>query len=480
MTNNSTPNVTFDINLRAVQITNLTLIDPAVTTEALRWSTGVRGPALAPAEMAGADLSVFAERAFDLGARALAQAGNGQDVIHIQSLVDSVEKRTAQTVKEAADATAGVVNQAATSMREAAATAKKELISEEQRARKAFHESVASAQAALTTEVRNLLGGEDPELVARLALVVERFKTELAERSERHSTDLYEKATKVLDPDDPASPLAKHRAISEKQHQVLTQQMEKQTSKLESGLRELRAAVLAQHEITDAKNKLANVTPLKGGSYEDSVNAILAEIAVGLGDSYEATGRIAGALSARNLKGDGVLTIQGGPARLVIEMCTSERKAWNDYLDEAERNRSAQASLGVVPTADLNAGHGLRVLGPRRLVMAFEAAQDDPDILRTAVLFLRLSALAAANAGKGGRLDTAREAIGKALDALGKIEAIRKASGTIRTNADTIDKSALALHSSLSRLLDEARIALDDNAVEAIDDAPANGPTQVA
>ena len=120
------------------------------------------------------------------------------------------------------------------------------------------------------------------------------------------------------------------------------------------------------------------------------------------------------------------------------------------------------------------------MLGPRRLVMAFEAAQDDPDILRTAVLFLRLSALAAANAGKGGRLDTAREAIGKALDALGKIEAIRKASGTIRTNADTIDKSALALHSSLSRLLDEARIALDDNAVEAIDDAPANGPTQVA
>lgn len=122
---------------------------------------------------------------------------------------------------------------------------------------------------------------------------------------------------------------------------MLTQQMEKQTSKLESGLRELRAAVLVQHEITDAKNKLANVTPLKGGSYEDSVNAILAEIAVGLGDSYEATGRIAGALSARNLKGDGVLTIQGGPARLVIEMCTSERKAWNDYLDEAERNRSA-------------------------------------------------------------------------------------------------------------------------------------------
>ncbi|MGH3976306.1 MAG: hypothetical protein ACRDS9_23735 [Pseudonocardiaceae bacterium] len=71
------------------------------------------------------------------------------------------------------------------------------------------------------------------------------------------------------------------------------------------------------------------------------------QIAAGLGDEYADTGAIPGTI-ARNKKGDGVLTINGGSARIVLEMTNSKRSSWNDYLDEAERNRAAVASLGLV------------------------------------------------------------------------------------------------------------------------------------
>ena len=49
----------------------------------------------------------------------------------------------------------------------------------------------------------------------------------------------------------------------------------------------------------------------------------------------------------------------------------SGRREWNGYLDEAERNRDAVASLGIVPDLAANVGQSLRVLGPRRLVLAY-------------------------------------------------------------------------------------------------------------
>jgi hypothetical protein len=75
---------------------------------------------------------------------------------------------------------------------------------------------------------------------------------------------------------------------------------------------------------------------------------------------------------ARSKKGDGVLTVNGGAARLVLEMSDSTRTVWNDYLDEAERNREASASLGLVPSPAQNGGHSIRCLGSRRIVMAFD------------------------------------------------------------------------------------------------------------
>ena len=123
--------------------------------------------------------------------------------------------------------------------------------------------------------------------------------------------------------------------------------------------------------VQDARASLAKVTPIKGGAYEDGINAVMQEVAAGLGDAYDDTGAAVGALP-RNKKGDGVLAVGGGDVRVVFEMTDSARTGWTDYLNEAERNRNAVAALGLVRTAEQNGGQTIRMMGARRIVMAFD------------------------------------------------------------------------------------------------------------
>lgn len=45
-------------------------------------------------------------------------------------------------------------------------------------------------------------------------------------------------------------------------------------------------------------------------------------------------------------KGDGLFTVNAGDAHVVLEMTDFVRPVGSDYLDKAERNREAAASLG--------------------------------------------------------------------------------------------------------------------------------------
>ena len=231
---------------------------------------------------------------------------------------------------------------------------------------------------------------------------------------------------------------------------------------------ELTTAVQVQRAAAEATRATASVTPLKGTSYEQGVNEVMARLAVGLGDEYAETGRTVGAI-ARSKKGDGVLTVNGGTGRVVVEMTDSERSDWNDYLDEAERNGQASASLGLVPNADQNEGERFRVLRPRRIVMVFEPGTDDVGLLRSVVQLLRMAALAATSRQDDTDVQRAGERIGEGLEVLPRVDSIRKRAGSIRTNADHIDRDADSLQSTLNRLLLQARTALSGASLSAVD-----------
>ena len=152
--------------------------------------------------------------------------------------------------------------------------------------------------------------------------------------------------------------MAKHTAELEARQQQLTEQIDENHTEIVQKVDELTTALKVQ----EARTKLAKVTPIKGDSYENQVHTVMLGIAAGLGDEYTDTGTIVGAVP-RSKKGDGLLTVDGGAARVVLEMTDSARAGWAEYLDEAERNRQAAAALGLVRTAEQNGGQSIRVLG---------------------------------------------------------------------------------------------------------------------
>ena len=91
---------------------------------------------------------------------------------------------------------------------------------------------------------------------------------------------------------------------------------------------------------------MAKVTPIKGGSYEDQIHSLMHGVAAGLGDEYAETGTTVGHLP-RCKKGDGVLTLTGGAARVVLEMTDSHRNG----LGRLPRRGRAQPLRGRLARA---------------------------------------------------------------------------------------------------------------------------------
>lgn len=476
----SQPKVTFDSTTPALVISDLSVTHPAVTTEALRWGSGSRGPVAAATDLDGGDLTAYANVCLTIGAQAITAAGGTQDTFNLEQLVQDVGVRTAASTQQASDATTKAVVAATKAMAEASTTAKKSLTEANETSRAAFAVAVKTAREDLSREVQRLLGGDDPELQARLAALLDRFGTALTERADKHTGELFEKATQALNPDDPASPLAKQQAALAGQHKDLVTQIEKQHGDLKQAVLDLTTAVRVQTEAGRVSARLIKRTPKKGESYESRVNAVMAELAAGLGDEYLETGHRGGAINGRNMKGDGVLVVGGGPARVVLEMSDSERTEWGDYLEEAERNRQAHASLGLVPTVEQNGGVGLRVVGPRRLVLVFDADADDLSLLRATVQLLRFAAQAAVARADDSNAHVARERIEEALATLAKIDTIRTTAGQIRKSADNVSSTADTVQTSLTRLLFQAQAALAAVTLDSVPQPPALATPDVA
>lgn len=253
------------------------------------------------------------------------------------------------------------------------------------------------------------------------------------------------------------------------QQKQLTEAMDKNHAAVVGKVEELAKAVAVQKAAADAASRTARLTPLKGGGFEAEVDAVLHHIAAGLGDEYTSTGSFGGALG-RSKKGDGVLTVNGGDARVVVEMHdSSDRRAWNDYLDEAERNREAAASIGIVRDASQNHGQVIRVLGARRVIIAFDPSTCEMDLLRTVVQLMRTAALAASARRDVEGLETAEENITASLGLLEGINKVKKAVESIRKGATTIDTESEALQTGITRHLGVALDALHGVALEAAD-----------
>ncbi|MGH3976307.1 MAG: hypothetical protein ACRDS9_23740 [Pseudonocardiaceae bacterium] len=92
--------------------------------------------------------------------------------------------------------------------------------------------------------------------------------------------------------------------------------------------------------------------------------------------------------------------------------------------------------------------------------MAFDPGTDDPELLRTVIQLLRLSALTASNRADRDGIHTAEEKIAEALGMLGKIDDIKKVAGTLRQHAGKIEQQSDDVRTALARLLGQTQAAL--------------------
>ena len=456
-----TPNpASFDAAAMAVVITGLTITDPSVVAEARRWSEGRRGAAVPAETMDGADLSAFVSHTIAVGSQAVALAGGAQDTFELERLIHEVTTRTAESSAQAAEATSSAVKAAAQSVTKATDDVRKVIAEAGTATRTAYEHTVATTTAALRGDVERIFGGDNPELLAKLTPVLESVGRKIGDQAFKQTDELLVKVSRQFDPADPTSPFAKQAKTLADQQQTLAASIDKQHLALVGKVDELAKAVEVQKAARDGAARTAQVTTLKGGTYEDAVNRVMDEIAAGLGDEYSDTSKLAGTIQ-RCFKGDGVLTVDGGVARVLVEMHDARQpRAWHDYLATAELNREAAASIGLVPTVEQNGGQTIRALGARRVVMAFDPALDDSSLLRTVVQLMRVSAIAASTRRDVDDLATAEEHLHEAEVLLERINTIRKASHSIRTGADKIDKECNAVQSGVGGHLSQALDAL--------------------
>ncbi|MGW5572364.1 Fis family transcriptional regulator [Nocardia thailandica] len=446
----------FHDNAQAVLIEHVLIHDADVAREARHWTSGSRGPAVDdPDQLEAADLEAFVAEAVKIGAHALAATGQAVESRALEQIVRELGEKAAQSSSAAAEVTEQSAAKAAKTMTKAADDAKKAITEAEVTGRREFVTAVSTAKEELYAELRRLFGGDNPELLDRMAPLLTKFGSELDAKVGSSVDELFKTAVKQFDLDDPSSPMAKHVADLERRHEQLAKHLHQQHTELTSKLDELTREL----QVRAAGQRVASVTPIKGDTYADPLHALLSELATGLGDEYTDTSRTTGKL-ANSRKGDGLLVVAGGAARVVVEMTDSQRKSWNEYLDEAERNYGAHASLGLVRSKDGNNGHAVRAFGPRRIVLAFDPDTDDPDLLRIVVQLLRTSAMAANSRSDTDQIITAEEKINEAIVMLGNMDTIKKSASSIYKHAHTIEKQCDTVRSGIDRLLTAALDAL--------------------
>jgi len=184
--------------------------------------------------MADVDLSPFLRQALTVGVHAISTAGGIQEKFNLEGLVAEVGDRTADATARAATATTEAIAQATTVLERASAEAKKVIADAGTSARQSFSENVDGARKSLTDEIDRLVGGDHPELLARLTPVLAKFGRELDDRAAKQTSELIEKVTRQFDLADPTSPMAKHNQELSRQQLSLRDALEKNHKELEA------------------------------------------------------------------------------------------------------------------------------------------------------------------------------------------------------------------------------------------------------
>ncbi len=447
--------------------------NPVVMAEALRWCSGRRGADLTAEDAEGANLQPFAEAALTLGAQMLsygADAGGVSSlagtVVHLADRAEEVGKALTEgacrATKEVTEAATAATRDAAKITTEALSLAAKQVTEQ-------LSGAVRQTAETMQGELGRLLVGTEAPVAKAVQELVAKQMGESAITMQRTFSETLGTVAATLDVGNPASPLAKLEVR-------LGERQDRQHGELKAQVKEVIEAVTAASTAAQTAAAVAAVhalSPSKGRPFEENVGTTLEAIATGMGGQYTATGDTTGSIRSCR-KGDGVIELPSldglGMVRVVVEMTTTgASRKWSTYLGEAERNREAHASIGIVPSTDLVPGGGLiGTVGGTRLVVAY-GDDGDPALLRAACVLLALRAQRELINERGGAdLAVADARLSEAQALLVTLTEIVKAAVGVKTGAGKVVLGLEGLQESMARCLAQARTALVSGTATAV------------
>lgn len=447
-------------------ISDLEIRNDAVVHEASRWTSGERREPVRPSDADGADVTPFVTTAVEVYAMLIAAAGEASSIAALRGSVSQLteQARAASTdlVGSAKRASTEAVEATVKATREAMDATAKTIGDAGTRVEAELGKIVQKSTDRLTRELDGLVGGDTSRAATAIRQIVAKAMTDAQVAWHQSLTSTLTEVSKSFDTSNPASPFAAlERRVQEqqaKQHADLTARLDK-----------VQEAVSAATQAADKSAAIAQAqahSPAKGSPYEDRIGAIIEGLTSALTATYTDTSNTVGKIRMCK-KGDGVVEAAAiepslPPARVVIECTTSESaRNWAAYLTEAEKNRECQASLGIVPTRNLVPGGDLLALvGPSRIVLAYQPDEDDPSLIRAALQLLLVEAQRRLAAGRGSDLTVADSKIAEARQQLLSMHQVIKTAVSVRDNAGKVVTGLESMHGTLTLLLEQAQGAM--------------------
>ncbi len=240
-------------------------------------------------------------------------------------------------------------------------------------------------------------------------------------------------------------------------------------TEVSAGFDKLNDRLTAIEAAAAARGAERSRSAAKGGDFEDTLEAILADLARGSGDLLDRTGGETGEL-LRSKKGDFVVTVNpdrtgGADVRVVVEAKDRPMsgRAMREELREAKENRAAAVALVVFSPAHAPAGIAPFDIRAGDVYCVIDPAAPDAATLEAALRLARLLAIAS------------RREIEAEID----VEAVRSALTAVRAELDalkgikstltSIATSATGLQAAMDRLRDGviARVAEAEHEIRA-------------
>jgi hypothetical protein len=321
--------------------------------------------------------------------------------------------------------------------------------------------AIAGEQGTLTTgiaerlqnfadQLETITGGENSPIREGMKVQLADLSKALLDNINRVSTNQKDDIAKLLDIQNPQSPL---RLMS-----VNLSQLGESVTRIQTTLDEAKGRAIESVKGTR-----------KGTTYETKAIEAVAEIARASSDEPLATGGTPGKGTSK--KGDGVVRLREGltvKANLVVEAkdMSSKKtdiarlKYWNDQAEGARKTRGAIGFLGLCKNlSDMPGGQRIIALDKQgqNLVLAYDPDNNEDEMLALVYQVVKMHCLSVVSNGVEINPAAMNSYVESSLAILERFETITGAAGKIKTQADSILSNTESIKDDLSTHLRSMR-----------------------